>query len=448
MKGIGQERTRVQEIFRQFGWAPFRALLTAEDFAQAAREGGCAPRRQCVLTPEVMVWLLLVVAVGTSSMCEGLRQAWGVVQTVCPWLLGQGALTEEAFCLGRQRLTLRFWRGLWRTVVDKYGARWDGATRWKNGLRPLAVDGTETDVPNTPAVAARFPRPRTCRGSSRNPQARLVAVCSVFTGFCYDFIFTSRRLSEHLALRHLLKRLRDRDLLLLDRGFFSYHAVYHIPRRGAHFLLRLNQRAARAARPVHVWGPDDARVEFQVSPRTRREQPDLPAVLTARLIRYQLPGFRPSWLLTSLDDPVTYPPEELVALYHQRWGIETIYREWKHTLDIENLRSHTPLGLRKEIYSHLLLSNLVRWVMTEATQGTDLRPVQLSFAQAVTFIANALRSMAALHGPALRRAYLALLAAIRAATILQRPHRSYPRRGDTTKDKGHGKCTLPARLSA
>jgi hypothetical protein len=279
----------------------------------------------------------------------------------------------------------------------------------------LAVDGTEVDVPNTRELAAYFTRPRTQKGFSRNPQGRLVAVCSVLTGFCYDFMFISRRFSEHVALRHLIRRLRRNDLLLLDRGFFSYHAIHYIPLQGAHFVMRLNARAARHARRVRSLGPNDALIEFVRSRRNRREQPDLPAVLTARLIEYQQPGFRPTWLVTSLLDATAYPAEELVALYHQRWRIETIYREWKHTLNIQNLRSHTPVGARKEMFSHLLFSNLVRWVMTEACQETNLLPVHLSFTRAITLVTSVLRSMALLDRERLCSAYAALLAEIRAA---------------------------------
>ena len=63
-------------------------------------------------------------------------------------------------------------------------------------------------------------------------------------------------------------------------------------------------------------------IEFHPTSATRRKDPDLPNVITARLLRYQWPGFRASWLLTSLHDPQAYPYAELVDLYHRRWQIE------------------------------------------------------------------------------------------------------------------------------
>jgi hypothetical protein len=63
-------------------------------------------------------------------------------------------------------------------------------------------------------------------------------------------------------------------------------------------------------------------IEFHPTSATRRKDPDLPDVITARLLRYQWPGFRTSWLLTSLLDAQVHRHRELVDLYHRRWQIE------------------------------------------------------------------------------------------------------------------------------
>ena len=168
-------------------------------------------------------------------------------------------------------------------------------------------------------------------------------------------------------------------------------------------------------------------IEFHPTSATRRKDPDLPHVITARLLRYQWPGFRPSWLLTSLHDPQAYPYAELVDLYHRRWQIETIYREWKHGLDIQNLRSHTPAGVIKEIYAHLLLSNLVRWVMTDAVEGTELHPIDLSYLAALTHIKNALLQMSRVDSRRLSALFPQPLAGVRPARLRKRPCRPLPR---------------------
>lgn len=219
-----------------------------------------------------------------------------------------------------------------------------------------------------------------------------------------------------------------------------------MPLRGTHFLLRISDQQAGYAQRRRALGDNEWMVEFHPTSGTRRKDPDLPDVITARLLRYQWPGFRPSWLLTSLLDPQTYSHAELTDLYHRRWQIETIYREWKHGLDIQNLRSHTPAGVNKEVYAHLLLSNLVRWVMTDAADALDIHPVDLSYVTSLTHVNNALMHMLRANARRLLAIYEQLLDDIRRARIRKRPGRSYPRRSDKPRNRGHGKVQKPAKL--
>ncbi|MCH8854094.1 MAG: transposase [Planctomycetes bacterium] len=210
--------------------------------------------------------------------------------------------------------------------------------------------------------------------------------------------------------------------------------------------MRLSDQRAADAKRMQCIGTDDWLVQFQPSQAIYRKHPDLPKVLTARLLRYAFPGFRPSWLLTSLTDDQEFTHSELVNLYHRRWQIETLYREWKHTLDIQNLRSHTPPGLFKEIYAQLLLNNLIRWTMTEAAEPTTLDAVDFSFVATVSHIKNALLQMLRASPGQIKLIYQILLMDVRSCRIRKRPGRSYPRPGDKPRNRGNGKTRTSARI--
>jgi hypothetical protein len=145
-------------------------------------------------------------------------------------------------------------------------------------------------------------------------------------------------------------------------------------------------------------------------------------------------------------DPEAFARAELVDLYHRRWQIETIYREWKHGLDIQNLRSRTPSGVVKEVYAHLLLSNLVRWVMTEATQDTELCAVDLSYVSALNHVKNALFQMMRADARRISIIYAHLLQDVRSTRIRKRPGRSYPRRRVSSTARRDGRETPFARI--
>jgi hypothetical protein len=211
--------------------------------------------------------------------------------------------------------------------------------------------------------------------------------------------------------------------------------------------MRVSQQIAAVPRRIRRLGPDEWLVRFRPSRAGRGKCRDLPQELFGRLIRYQRPGFRPSWLLTSLMDTDLCSREELVDLYHRRWSIETVYREWKHSLNIQNLRSQTPRGILKEVHAQLMLSNLVRWTMTEALQETDQTPVDLSFLTTLTLVRKTVSTFIRRRSDDYAERSAKLLAQIRAAKIRKRPGRSYPRPQDgKIKNKGHGKYQQPARM--
>ncbi len=229
---IGSHRDCASALLQRFGLAPFRTILSSQLFAAVAVETGCAPRRNRPLIPEVVSWLMMYVALQTTSMTQGLRQAWGLVRAVCPWL-GNDHVSEEAFTQARAGLTLDFWRTLWDRLRCRYEQRFTSALLWKGVLRVLAVDGSDVQLPQGPILKRFFGCPKGPKGPSRRPQGRLVALCSVLTGFCLDFKLVPLRFGEHTVLRHLLRRIRLNDLLLLDRGFFSLRrtVVDPVPRR-------------------------------------------------------------------------------------------------------------------------------------------------------------------------------------------------------------------------
>ena len=95
-------------------------------------------------------------------------------------------------------------------------------------------------------------------------------------------------------------------------------------------------------------------------------------------------------LITTLLDPRRYPAGELITLYHQRWEIETAYLELKSSiLGGRVLRARTPDGIDQEMHALLIVYQLLRTAMTDATDslpGTD--PDRASFTTALNTARN------------------------------------------------------------
>jgi hypothetical protein len=93
-------------------------------------------------------------------------------------------------------------------------------------------------------------------------------------------------------------------------------------------------------------------------------------------------------LVTTILDPAQGSAQELAALYHERWEIETALGELKTHLRGARivLRSKTPDLVRQEIHGLLMAHFAIRGLMHEAALGADEDPDRLSFLHAVRVI--------------------------------------------------------------
>jgi len=109
----------------------------------------------------------------------------------------------------------------------------------------------------------------------------------------------------------------------------------------------------------------------------------LPTTLTMRELRIRVPHkngrSRTILVATTLLDAREYPKQALAELYRQRWHAELDLRSLKTVLQLDVLRCQTPAMVRKEIWVHVLVYNLIRKVMAQAAQEYDMSPRRISF---------------------------------------------------------------------
>ena len=133
-------------------------------------------------------------------------------------------------------------------------------------------------------------------------------------------------------------------------------------------------------------------------------------------------------LVTTLLDPVAYPPEALGELYRQRWHAELNLRSVKTTLGMDVLRCKSPQMVRKELAVFHVVYNLIRILMRQAARVHSSNPQQLSFAGTRQRLLAQLPHCIA---PPSRRAQLQilcrLLADLAADPLPLRPDRHEPR---------------------
>lgn len=258
---------------------------------------------------------------------------------------------------------------------------------WYRQWRLVSLDGTTLDVADEQGNAEAFGRPGASRGASSFPQLRWVALVECGTHVLFGAAEGPYGVGETTLARQVLPYLKPGMLCMADRNYFGYAFWREAVGTKADLLWR---GKADLILPPQQLLPDGSYLS-QVYPSPKHRSRDEEG-LRVRVIEYTLEGVEgaePVYrLLTTLLDPQAAPAEELAALYHERWEIETAFDEFKIHLRGARivLRSKTPDLVRQEFYGLLLAHFAVRALMHEAALKADLDPDQLSFTHTVRIV--------------------------------------------------------------
>jgi Insertion element 4 transposase N-terminal/Transposase DDE domain len=246
--------------------------------------------------------------------------------------------------------------------------------RWRGRL-VTAIDGTILGCPDTAVNLRVYQRGGGYQGGTGYPLARVLALVACGTRTIIDATFGTDRIGETTYAHHLLGSLRSGMIVLADRNFAARHWLIAVADTGADLLVRV--KIGRNLPVCRRLG--DGSYITRIGPLEVRVITATITVTTERGHRSQT--YR---LITTVLDPAC-PPGEIVALYHQRWEIETAFFELKSTiLGGRVLRARTPPGIAQEIYALLITYQALRLAISDAVlTRSEVDPDRGSFSIAL-----------------------------------------------------------------
>ena len=232
-----------------------------------------------------------------------------------------------------------------------------------------------------------FGRPSASRGKSAYPQIRFVSLVENGTHILFGTRMGGVDTGEITLAKEVLTSLVTGMLCLADRNFFGFELWNQARATGADLLWRIKKNLRL---PCEKRLPDGSYLSrIYASPKEQRHGQN---GVVVRVIEYRLegiPGTEPIYrLLTTILDHEAAPADELAALYHERWEIETALDELKTHLRGSRiaLRSKTPDLVQQEFYGLMMAHFAVRGLMHEAALAADEDPDRLSFLHAVRVV--------------------------------------------------------------
>ncbi len=354
-----------------------------EALAQTNRASG----RERDLPAHVVVYCVIGLALYMrSSHREVLRCLLEGVQ----WLLDPSAAVKVAGKSGisqaRSRLGPEPLKRLYAAVVAPIAERRTKGA-WYREWRLISLDGSTLDTADTVENEKAYGRPGASRGSSDFPKLRFVALLENGTHVLWAARMSKYATDEIALAQDVVPALRKGMLCLADRFFPGYKLWQTAVGTGADMLWRTRQNARLDVDERLADGSYLSRIYYSTSDRRNRRNG-----IVVRAIDYWLKGLKGAEsiyrLITTILDPKLAPAQELAALYHERWEIETALDELKTHLRGAPivLRSKTPELVEQEFWGLLMAHFAIRGLMHEAALKADEDPDRLSFLHSVRVV--------------------------------------------------------------
>ncbi|MGW2859801.1 IS4 family transposase [Streptomyces sp. NPDC001205] len=374
-------------------------VFTQELVDTAVARHGRIEQRRRLLSARLVVYFVL-------ALCLFARESYEeVIRMLTSGIPGSRVLARvnrSSLCRARLRLGEEVLETVFRQVAGSLATP-ETPGAWWRGLRLLALDGTQFDVPDSVSNGDTFDGPSTGGTPFGFPQVRAAVLAEIGTHAVLDAGLGGYRDGERRLAYPLASSTGPGDLVIADRGFWSVEFVHAFTTSGAHLLVRLQSNHLGTTQADL---PDGSRLSLMrpgkdVRLRAAREGRVLPKETTYRVITFTKDD-KVVHLGTSLLNTEQYPAGELIALYRQRWEIELAFDEIKNHLGSGGpLRSRTPEAVRQELWALLAVHQAVRrFAHAAAANGPFVDPDRLSYLRCVRI---ARRSVSFQHGTSHRK---------------------------------------------
>lgn len=333
--------------------------------------------RICILTNEVMLWVVLAMGLFTDMP---IRQVFKASRRLRHH---EKSPARSSLCVARQRLGSEPVKELYRQVVKPMATeKTPGA--FFHGMRLVGIDGTVYDVPDC-ETHQHLGRASGGRGEGPFPQVRKVSLVELGTHIEFAFVYGGWKDAEKKLVKELWKSIPEDALLIEDRGFFSYESWSELHEKH-NLLIRVTN--TMVFEPIEILSDGSYLTKIYPTPWDREK--DRKGIVV-RIIEYTIDDPQRTGhsevhrLMTNLLDEKEIPAIEFVEVYHERWEHEIVYDEQKTHQDpcraekTTHLRSQTSDGLVQELYALSLGHFIIRAMMLEAAEAVEMDVDRLSF---------------------------------------------------------------------
>lgn len=256
----------------------------------------------------------------------------------------------------------------------------------------IAVDGSEFNIARNPDDKTTF-HPSNGKSKKGFNMIHTISLFELFSKRYLDVIIQpGREKNEFAAICSLIDRYPygGCPIFVADRGFASYNVFAHALEKGVYFAIRAKDINTKrllgiASLPDTIDQWADV-ILTRSNAKKKRKHPELESLyryicravpfdfitdcmpeyrMRLRVVRFQIKEGVYENIITNLPDK-DFPAEQIKYIYQLRWGIETSFRDLKHTIGTANFHSKSPEYIEFEIICRMILYNFATIITMEA----------------------------------------------------------------------------------
>ena len=318
-------------------------------------------RRGSLGPPHVVLSLITMSVLGCRGYENTLDEMKVRLGTELGWIRTADVPSASALSQARVKLDAVMCSSIVAEVYAMCSTARTCASLGYGGLRLLALDGTKLALPAYKAMQDHFGCPSQGEGRElAGPQASLTVLWDVGANQPVSWRLGPYKVSERVHADELIGGVGSGDLVIGDRGFPSRRLLTNLWRQHAQVLVRMRTTGVGVMREIAAFlslGATDL-VTTMHGWDERAETSDHQVSIPIRLLRVALADGSSAVYLTTLTDIGRHPSAGILALYAQRWRIETAFREMKIWHGLERFHSRRIDGIAQEVAAIMIFQLL------------------------------------------------------------------------------------------
>ena len=430
---LHNEQIKVDEHFVTL-WGKVVAIISsvAQDFDKTWL------KRRRVIDSLLLVFLIFRLVFSKNSQGYGtiISEFWFNCHKMKFPLTQKKPISASSFTDARKKLDEKIFKVLNSRIIDAYDKD-EVQNKWFHH-RLFAVDGSKLNLPRNLTNEGY----KTPSDNANYPQGLLSCLYQLKSKIPYDFDLVNHGNERHCALAHL-KQLYNNDVVVYDRGYFSYVMLYDHVQAGIHPIFRLQKNTFKEIETFRNSDQSDQIITLMPSKETqqkiKKKNPLISFIpIKIRLIKYTIDETTYCLGTTLMDK--CYTQKDFKEVYHSRWGIEELYKISKQMIVVDDFHGKSERTVKQELFAHFVLITMSRLCSNEsetivssflkasAEDDEKIVPIQVNFKNCLATVSRHLESFMFVPAQNIKQVMDDIVSSISRYHQKLRPDRSYIRK--------------------